>query len=594
LQSMDATEGSNSEPAVVIDDLHITFTRDGKRVHAVRGVSLEVAPGELLGIVGESGSGKSVLGSSILGLLPTTPPPEVSGSVLVDGVNMLTAPERDRRRVRRNCLGAVFQEPMTSLNPTERVGFQMIEAAGSVEESLRLLDAAGIPDAKSRMRAYPHELSGGLQQRVMIAMALARGPRLLIADEPTTALDVTIQSQVLQLFRELCDSLQLSIILITHDLGVASEIADRIAVMYAGRLVETGPKTGVLRQAGHPYTHALLRSRLTLQARRTQPLQTLAGEPPDPSSLPAGCAFSPRCIHVGPECALEIPTLTPATGHSGSVACIRHDQVSAVENDLAGGRWGHASQADDTDVIYSLAGGTKVFRTKHRRVRTERRALDSVDLSITRGEAVAVVGESGSGKSTLLRVIAGLIPLDEGEQTANTPNGVQMVFQDAGASMTPWLTVGSHLEERLRHLDKKARRARIAEALELVGLNAQFARLHPRDLSGGQRQRAAVARAIARPPDLLLCDEPTSALDVSFAAVILNMLGELRRELNMAMVFVTHDLAAARFVGDRIVVMKDGKVVEEGLTESVVTTPAHDYTRALLASIPASLDGAAS
>jgi peptide/nickel transport system ATP-binding protein len=262
------------------------------------------------------------------------------------------------------------------------------------------------------------------------------------------------------------------------------------------------------------------------------------------------------------------------------------------EQDANGGLWGHDS-LDTGDIIYRMQSGTKVFHSRHRRARTDRRALDSVDLTVTRGEAVAVVGESGSGKSTLLRVIAGLITLDEGTVTSNTPKGVQMVFQDAGASMTPWLTIGSHLEERLRHLDRKARRDRVSQALELVGLNSRFARLHPRELSGGQRQRAAIARAIVRSPDLLLCDEPTSALDVSFAAVILNMLGELRRELDMAMVFVTHDLAAARFVGDRIVAMKDGRVVEQGSTEAMVTSPTHDYTRALLASIPGSLDKAA-
>jgi peptide/nickel transport system ATP-binding protein len=575
------------ESAVRVEDLHVTFTRDGQQVQALRGVDLEVAPGELLGLVGESGSGKSVLGSAVLGLLPMTPQPATSGRVMVKGTDMLSGPERDRRSVRRHHLGAVFQDPMTSLNPTQRVGFQLIEAAGSVEESVRLLEAAGIPRAKERMSSYPHELSGGLRQRVMIAMALAGEPSLVVADEPTTALDVTIQAQILQLFREVCDNLQVSIILVTHDLGVASEIADRVAVMYAGRIVEIGSTDAILSSPSHPYTRGLLRSRLSMTAPRLMSLRSLPGEPPDPSALPSGCAFAPRCAHAASECGSEVPTLTRAAGHLGWTACVLDGSLAGRDVPAHTGT-SSPPTLSSTNVVLEFADVTKVFRSGRGRHRQEHRAVDGVDLTVHRGEAVAVVGESGSGKSTLLRIAAGLIGVDEGHVQNVGERGVQMVFQDAGASMTPWLTVGAHLQERLRgqRIASAERRSRIDATMELVGLNPRMAACRPAELSGGQRQRAAIARAVVVPPDLLLCDEPTSALDVSVAAVVLNMLRDIRQELHIAMLFVTHDLAAARFVGDRIIAMKDGQIVEEGQVDELVERPKHPYTRSLLAAIP--------
>jgi peptide/nickel transport system ATP-binding protein len=587
-------------PVASIRDLAVTFRRGGREVRALRGVSLDVAQGEIVGLVGESGSGKSVLGLSLLGLLPADPAPTMTGEAVVGGVDMVTASDDDRRRVRRLHLGAVFQDPMTSLDPTMTVGKQVAEAAGRDGDPLELLDAVGIPDPARRAGSYPHQLSGGLRQRVMIAMAIAGNPGLVIADEPTTALDVSVQAQILSLLRDLCDRTGTSFLFVTHDLGVAAQLADRIVVMYGGRVAETGPAGAVLEQPVHPYTGALLRSRLTLTSDRSRPLTTLPGEPPDPRDLPPGCAFAPRCDLAIDACHETLPELTPAevelpdgvtVGHNGSVACLR-----AGETLLAGPTehepWGPVSLTlagygtPDRPPV-RLEGVTRSFKVRQgfRKARTLQ-ALRGVDLEVGVGEAVALVGESGSGKSTVLRVIAGLLGPDAGEVTLGEGGAPQIVFQDAGASMTPWLTVGDLLEERVREESRAERRRRVDEVLGLVGLPVEVARAKPRQLSGGQRQRAALARAVIKPPSLLLCDEPTSALDVSLAATALNLIGRLRRELGMAVLFVTHDLAAARLVADRIAVMYLGRIVECGPADELIARPRHPYTRALLRAVP--------
>ena len=573
-----------------VRDLSVTFPGSGRApdVHALRGVSLDLVPGEILGVVGESGSGKSVLGLSLLGLLPERPAPRISGSVTVLGVDMVHAGADARRAVRRRHLGSVFQDPMTSLNPTMRVGRQVEEAAGSPEEAERLLDAVGIPDARRRMRAYPHELSGGLRQRVMIAMAIAGRPSLVIADEPTTALDVTVQAQILDLLHSLREQLGTSFVLITHDLGVAAQVADRIAVMYAGRLAEIGPAAEVHGRPAHPYTSGLLRSRLELDTDRHRPLRSLPGEPPDPRRPSTGCPFGPRCDHHREACDPALPELRVAGAGETAVACVRRDEITlgTAAAEVAE-RWpeGGVDHPGTAVVIRDLH---KSFPLGRGRRRQTLHALRGVDLDIAEGEALALVGESGCGKSTLLRSVAGLQPVDRGFVDLARGGRPQLVFQDAGASLTPWLTVGELLGERLREegLDRGARRTRVADALHLVGLPPEVAEARPRQLSGGQRQRVSLARATVVPPEVLLCDEPTSALDVSLAATVLNLLGRLRRELGMAVMFVTHDLAAARIVADRIAVMYLGRVVEIGAAEQVCHQPVHPYTRALLAAVP--------
>jgi len=574
-------------PRARVVDLAVTFERRGAPLRALRGVSLDIAAGEILAVVGESGSGKSVLGLTLLGLLGGEPAPTVTGRAEVCGVDMIGASPIERRDVRRTHLGAVFQDPMTSLNPTMRVGQQVIEAAGSSEEARRLLDLVGVPDPVRRMRAYPHELSGGLRQRVMLAMAVAGSPDLVIADEPTTALDVTVQAQVLALLRDLRDEIGCSFLLITHDFGVASQIADRVAVMYGGRLAEMGVMSEVLAAPSHPYTEGLLRSRLDLDLPLGREIATLPGEPPDPRAHPSGCAFAPRCSSAQDECRESMPEATPAPTHSGVAACIRPIELVRPDAVADSPAFAEVVLEEDSKPVLRCHGIGKDFWVRRGTFKRDRlAALRNVILDIDAGESVAIVGESGSGKSTLLRVVAGLLEPDHGtlERQDEHP---QMVFQDAGASLTPWLTVGEIVSERLRGvLPRSERSERVDQALRQVGLPPDVARVKAGSLSGGQRQRVAFARATIVPPKLLLCDEPTSALDASLAAAVLNLLQVLRRDLGMAVMFVTHDLAAARFIADRIAVMYLGEIVEVGRAEDVTSAPQHPYTKALLRSVP--------
>lgn len=602
----DAMSASGRPPTLSVRDLHVRLTRDGESVHAVRGVSLDVHPGDVVALVGESGSGKSVLGLAAMGLLPRRSRPVTQGSVLVDGTDMLTADDEVRRRVRRRHIGAVFQDPMTSLDPTMTVGAQLGAVQPDREERLRLLTSVGIPDPGQRLRAYPHQLSGGLRQRVMIALAIARNPSLIIADEPTTALDVTVQAQVLDLLLSLRDEIGCAVVFVTHDLGVAARISDRIAVMRRGVLVEQGTTEQVLDNPRHAYTRALLASRIDLTTPRDRPLtvgRTTHDEPGEPGEL-GELGELDQPAEPGDRVAAKSPATTAGPA-------VEHSPVTVVE--LAGGGRGRAVGADGVlssgtaraadrdlparwpepvigeDLAVQLRGATRVFRSGPPWARGTLHALRGVDLDVARGESVALVGESGCGKSTLLRIVAGLERTTSGDVQVlgGTP---QMVFQDAGSSLTPWLTVGDMLEERLAvtsgGLSRAERRAAVADVLTTVGLPADTARARGDQLSGGQRQRAAIARAVIVPPRVLLCDEPTSALDVTLAATVLDLLGRLRRELGMSVLFVTHDLAAARIIADRIAVMRAGRIVEQGPTERVCAHPTEEYTRTLLDAVP--------
>lgn len=560
-------------PVLQVSDLHVRLSRAGTSVHAVRGVDLTVQPGEVVGLVGQSGSGKSVLGLGVMGLLPSSAQPQVTGGVQLAGTDMLAATDRTRREVRREHVGAVFQDPMTSLDPTMTVGNQLREVSRGDDHSIELLESVGVPRAADRLRAYPHQLSGGLRQRVMIALAVARRPSLILADEPTTALDVTVQAQVLELLLQMRDDLGCGIVFVTHDLGVASQVCDRVAVMREGTVVETGETDAVLHDPVHPYTQGLLTSRISLTTPRDRPL---AVRPEHPARAPQSHGT----------------TLAPAVVPGGAVA-VGADGV--IDTEVGVDRteeslppvWPEVLLGDE--VAVRVSGVQRTFRSGPAWRRRELRALRGVDLELRRGESVAIVGESGCGKSTLLRIVAGLERADAGSVELVGSGGAQMVFQDAGSSLTPWLPVGTLLDERLRaHLGpttRAERSDRVRDALRAVGLpDVEGAR--PAQLSGGQRQRVAIARAIIVPPTVLLCDEPTSALDVSVAATVLNMLGRLRRELRMSMLFVTHDLAAARIVADRIVVMREGEVVESGPADEVSSRPSHPYTRELLDAVP--------
>lgn len=576
-----------------VDDLRVTFRRNGKDVHALRGVSLSIAPGEIVGLVGESGSGKSVLGFSMLGLLGRA---KTGGSVQVCGTDMLTGASKQLRKVRRLDLGAVFQDPMTSLNPTMRIGKQVEEVAGSSEAALKLLTAVGIPEPERRMRAFPHELSGGLRQRVMIAIAVAGDPELIIADEPTTALDVTVQAQVLALLQRLRAEIGCSIVLITHDLGVAAQIADRIAVLYAGRIAEIGPTAEVLATPAHPYTHGLLQSRLTLETERDRPLAAMAGQVPSPTTPLPGCAFVPRCALARTECSVTPPDPAVVAPNRVSACIVAPDQMRAELAAVVAAETEAFAEDAEVDEEQPPAVDarlvTKAFSVRRNWLdrsgprQSKLQALRGVSLTVAHGESVALVGESGSGKSTLLRIIAGLDTPTTGEVELAGKQRPQMVFQDAGASLTPWLSVGELIGERLRTLSRAERKEAIAKVLERVGLPQDIIKSRAAQLSGGQRQRVSLARATVIPPQVLLCDEPTSALDVSLAASVLNLIGELRRGLDMSVVFVTHDLSVARVVADRIAVMYLGRIVEIGPAEDVIGRPTHPYTQALVDAIP--------
>ncbi|MFD6388642.1 oligopeptide/dipeptide ABC transporter ATP-binding protein [Nocardia sp. NPDC060259] len=570
-----------------MSDLEVTFRRRGVALRAVRGVNIDIAAGEIIALVGESGSGKSVVGLSLLGVPVGDPPAVITGRAEVCGVDMVAASPAERRRVRRAHLGAVFQNPMTSLNPTMRIGDQVREVAGSTAEAVRLLDLVGVAQAGRRLRSYPHELSAGLRQRVMIAIAIAAQPDLIIADEPTSALDVTVQAQVLALLSDLRAELGCSVLLITHDIGVAAEVADRVAVMYGGRLVEIGAMTDVLATPSHPYTVGLLGSRLDLGLPLGHRIPVLTGMPPNPGALPPGCPFAPRCALRTDDCEKSLIPLAPAATHTGLAACILPAEVDRTQVRGPTPAFPPLGLPNRSRPAVRCTAVGKDFRIRNGLARREvLSVLRNLDLQVEAGEAVAVVGESGSGKSTLLRMLAGLEKPDSGVIELSG-SSTQMIFQDVSASLTPWLTVGRQVGERLpRTLGRDDRRARVIAALERVGLPADVADFRAESLSTGQRQRVAFARATIVVPAVLLCDEPTSALDAPLAASTLNLIQTLRREFGLTVIFVTHDLAAARFIADRVAVMYRGEIVEVGAAEEVAHAPSHSYSKALVAAVP--------
>jgi peptide/nickel transport system ATP-binding protein len=625
-----------SPPVASVRDLHVTLhARDGA-VRALRGVSLDIAPGEIVALVGESGSGKSVLGASLLGLLPASARPQVTGSVDVAGHDMVNSPDRQLRQVRKHLLGAVFQDPLTSLNPTMRIGRQLNERTNDEKRSLSRLVDAGVPDPKQRMGQFPHQLSGGLRQRVMISMALggsghlpktevrkpgATGrdplevevaldvhfdaggaPRLVVADEPTTALDVSVQAQIVLLFDRIRRNHGCAVLLITHDLGVAASIADRIAVLYAGRLCEVGPSAEILEHPSHPYTKALLSARLSLDGSRSTS-DPLMGEPPNPMKPLTGCSFAPRCAIAQPSCSESAPELNTRAGGLGSVACFAPlDQEEEVTKPpMSADNVVMRTYQVDKPVTHSQKGTApalvldnvcKTFAVSAEgklRRKEELRAVQEVSLTVPSHGAVALVGESGCGKTTTLRMAAGLSTPDAGHVSwAPDAGRPQLVFQDASSSLTPWITIGKQVEERFAHLglSRTERRERARDIMQRVGLDDRAANSQPRELSGGQRQRAVIARALASGPSLLICDEPVSALDASLAVRILNLLQELRDQLGVALLVVTHDLAAARRIADTVAVMYLGRIVEEAPADQLFAAPMHPYTQGLIAASP--------
>lgn len=542
-----------SDPVLDVAGLTIRYVSRTPAVVAVNDVSLQIAPGQCLGLVGESGSGKSTIGLAVQGLLTAEQHVTAEGRLTIAGTELEVTREDGWAGVRGHRVTTVFQDPMSSLDPTMTIGRMMRRVTGDPAESLRRLEEVEIRDAKAVLRSYPHQLSGGMRQRVMIALALARGPALLVADEPTTALDVSVQAQILKLLRKERASLGCGMLFITHDLGVARAMCDDVAVMRGGSLVERGPAATIFVTPSDAYTQRLIASRLTLETDRERPVGL-----PEPTVV---AAMS------------ESPTAPPEIEKSWAGNTLTW---AAFDREHTGVQGGHALE---------LVGVTKSFRTGGLFGAGRKTVLSGIDLRIARRESVALVGESGSGKSTILRIVAGLEKADSGDVFVDPTQGagVQVVFQDAGASLTPWRTVGQLLMERLDNAGVTGdRRARVREALERVALDPVTADARPSELSGGQRQRVAIARATVVPPALLLCDEPTSALDVSVACSVLNLLNLLRHELGLSILFVTHDLAAARIIADRVDVISAGQIVERVPAASLTDGMTSEYGRRLL------------
>jgi peptide/nickel transport system ATP-binding protein len=598
----------SAEPVLEVSDLHVSFGA----VRAVDGVSLSVRPGEVLAIVGESGSGKSVTAMTLTGLTRAQGA-TVSGSVRYGGRDLVTASDAELRRVRGAGIAMIFQDPMTALNPVLRVGGQIVEqiqahepmAPGRARErAIELLEQVGIPRPEERFDAYPHELSGGMRQRVMIAMAMSCSPRVLVADEPTTALDVTIQAQILERLRGLRDESGAAVVLITHDLGVVADIADRVAVMYAGRIVEEGPLDDIFYDPQHPYTWGLLGSITRIDRPRPARLPAIRGQAPSPLELPEGCHFRGRCPHAHEAC-----LVTPAlTGNGHRDRCVLSTEEKRARRD-AGGQIGLEPVGADA-AVRTRVPGEALLEVEHleqhfplRRGRGRVHAVDDVTLTLRAGQTLGLVGESGCGKSTLARALVRLSDPTGGtlrfrgedvtaagrRQLRGLRGEVQMVFQDPYASLNPRQRVRQIVAAPLlrRGVAREEAEARVRELLEQVGLGAEHLDRYPHEFSGGQRQRIGLARALAVRPRLVLLDEPVSALDVSIQAQIVNLLDDLQQELGLAYLFVAHDLAVVRHVSDLIAVMYLGKVVEVSPAEELYERPIHHYTSALLAAIPA-------
>ncbi|ORV16498.1 ABC transporter ATP-binding protein [Mycobacterium celatum] len=601
-----------------VTDLTVTFETEDVVVPAVRGTSYHIDPGEVVAIVGESGCGKTTAAMAVVGLLPEYA--RVSGSVRLHGEELLTLGDQPMSRIRGKTIGTVFQDPMSALTPVYTVGDQIAEAievhhrgisrADARKRSVELLELVGIAQPQRRARAFPHELSGGERQRVVIAIAIANDPDLLICDEPTTALDVTVQAQILDVLRTARDVTGAGVLIITHDLGVVSEFADRALVMYAGRPVEIAAVDELYRDRRMPYTVGLLGSVPRLDAPQGTRLIPIPGAPPTITSLSPGvCTFAPRCPLAIDECRSAEPDLVAiADGHRA--ACIRTDDVagrSAAEifgvstgpsyTDTTAGEPPVVLQVADLVKTYPLTKGV-VFR---RRV-GEVRAVDGVSFALEQGRTLGIVGESGSGKSTTLSQIldlarpqAGSIEILGADVAAldsvarrKLRTELQVVFQDPVASLDPRLPVFDVIAEPLvaNGFDRRRCEERVAELLEIVGLDNADASRYPAEFSGGQKQRIGIARALALQPKILALDEPVSALDVSIQAGIINLLLDLQEQFGLSYLFVSHDLSVVKHLAHRVAVMYRGTIVEQGDGEQVFTNPQHEYTRRLLAAVP--------
>ncbi len=605
-----------------IEDLRTHIRLKNGVVRAVDGVTLHVDEGETLGVVGESGCGKTMTALSVMNLLPVGGH-IVGGTVSLGGRVISDFKPEAMRKVRGNEIGMIFQDPLSSLNPTHTVGRQIAEAVllhrdatkkEAIDRAAEVLDLVGMPRAKERIDEYPHQFSGGMRQRVMIAMALACEPKLLIADEPTTALDVTIQKQILELIDDLKERLRMSVILVTHDLGVIAGRADRVVVMYAGRVVETTETAALYANPRHPYTEALFHALPETSAGSRERLYSIPGAPPDLVSPPDGCRFAPRCRYAADRCREEDPALSgETTAHVYACFYPVGERERAV-----GGKLGVAETASEEsaaprervalgEVVLSAQGLVKDFPVTSGALLQRRigsvSAVAGVSFEIRRGETLGLVGESGCGKTTIGRMLVGLekptagvirfggkdLARSSGRQYRRERREIQYMFQDSYASLDPRMRAGTILREPLvvqRMGSRKERLARVKEMLGQVGLPESAVERYPHEFSGGQRQRLGFARALMLSPRLIIADEPVSALDVSIQAQVLNMMRDLQRELGLTYLFISHDLSVVRYLSNHIGVMYLGKLVEIGTADEVYLRPAHPYTKGLIDSAP--------
>jgi peptide/nickel transport system ATP-binding protein len=624
-----------TESLLEVTDLSVGFqTREGQ-VQAIRNLSFTLQPGETLGIVGESGSGKSTVGLAILGLLPKNA--RVTGSVKAKGTELIGLSEQSLSQVRGSKIAYIPQDPLSSLNPAFRVGWQVAEAIWTRQDvskeqahkrAVELLELVGIPNAAERAQRYPHEFSGGMRQRVVIAMAMANDPEVILADEPTTALDVTIQAQVLEALRAAREQTHASMILITHDLGVVAGMADRVMVMYAGRAVETAVADEVFYRPRMPYTLGLLGSLPRLDVDGGGPLRPIPGSPPSLVNMLPGCPFRPRCPLAYDRCLTEEPPLAPV-GVEHAAACHRSAELVDVGIELYAPTWADtADWADAPEHVVAVAASNGAARpdgqaddgrvmqvnnlVKHFPIRGgglirhqvgEAHAVCGVSFDLHRHETLGLVGESGCGKSTtartvlqLLKATSGSVKFQDQELTTQSRRDlrplrqqIQVVFQDPYASLDPRMPVGDIVAEPLRIHGRWSREngpKEIAELFRMVGLNPEHRNRYPHEFSGGQRQRVGIARALALKPEVLVMDEPVSALDVSIQAGIVNLLEELQDRLGLSYLLIAHDLSVIRHICDRVAVMYLGKIVEIGTRTEVYDGPAHPYTQALLSAVP--------
>ncbi|MBQ3357276.1 MAG: ABC transporter ATP-binding protein [Microbacterium sp.] len=613
-------------PILSVRDLRVSFPSEAGRVDAVRGISFDLEAGRTLSIVGESGSGKSVTSLAIMGLL--TENAKVEGSIVFDGQELIGKTDAQLSMIRGNGLSMVFQDPLTSLTPVFTIGDQLVEALtvhksmGKKEAQARaieLLRLVGIPNPERRLKAFPHEFSGGMRQRVVIAIAMANNPKLIIADEPTTALDVTIQAQILDLLGTAQRETGAAVILITHDMGVVAKTADDVLVMYAGRAVEQAPVRELFHHTRMPYSIGLLGAMPRVDAAEKVPLIPIHGNPPLLIDLPDACPFADRCPIAIDACRASEPALLPvptSTSSEHRAACIRSHEID--DGGMLGGLPVYPvppipesaltrTPREERPIALEVTNLTKTFPLLKgafvkRRVGSVH-AVKGVTFDVRKGETMAIVGESGSGKSTTLLQIMDFVPQENGDiriggksvsdvkrgaEERHLRRDIQIVFQDPMGALDPRMTVADIIAEPLHAIGVKGDEAdnRVDELMDLVGLDPAHSDRFPGAFSGGQRQRIGIARALATNPKIIVLDEPVSALDVSIQAGVINLLDELKVKLGISYLFVAHDLAVVRHIADRVAVMYLGAFVEEGDVDSVFDDPQHPYTQALLSAIP--------